>query len=137
MLRLTATPAGDIALLQAGTGGTASLLAAWTSDGTRWTVSSPLPAGPGQVRASGTGPGGVAWVLLSDGRAATVSGPGAAWRELPRLPRGTAVLAAGPSGALDALATSGSTLSVFQLTKAGAWNKTQVISVPIQGGSSN
>ena len=137
VLRLTATPAGEIALLLAGTGSAASLLTAWTSDGTRWTVSSPLPAGPAQIRASGTGPGGAAWVLLSDGHGATVSGPGAAWRELPRLPTGTAVLAAGPGGTFDALATSGSTLAVFRLSAAGAWGKTQVISVPIQYGSSN
>jgi hypothetical protein len=137
VLRLTATTAGDVALLQAGTGGTANLLTAWTSDGTRWTVSSPLPGGPGQIRASGTGPGGTAWVLMSDGRAAAVPGPGAAWRELPRLPSGTAVLAAGPHGSFDALATSGGTLTVFQLTAAGPWVKTQVISVPIQYGSSS
>ena len=122
VLRLTGTTVGEFALLQAGTGGTASLLTAWSTDGARWTVSSPLPAGSGQVRASGTGPGG-AWVLLSNGRAATISGPGGAWRELPSLPRGTAVLAAGPGGTLDALAPSGGTLTAFRLSSAGAWDQ--------------
>jgi len=62
------TAAGDVALLQAGAGGTASLLAAWTSDGTHWTVSPPLAAGTGRVTSSGTGSDGAAWVLLSGGR---------------------------------------------------------------------
>jgi hypothetical protein len=137
VLRLTRTAAGDTALLQAGTGSTAALLAAWTSDGTRWTVSSPLSAGTAQVTASGTGPGGAAWVLLPGGRAETVPGPGASWRALPPVPRGTAALAAGPgSGSFDALAVSGGTLTVYRLTPAGAWGKAQVISVPIQYGSS-
>jgi hypothetical protein len=137
VIQLTGTSSGDTALLQAGTGATASLFAAWTGKGTRWTESSPLPIGSGQVLAAGTGPGGAAWVLLPGGRAATVSGPGAAWRELSALPRGTAALAAGPDGSFQALAVSGANLTVFQLTAAGAWNKTQAISVPIQYDSSS
>ena len=63
---------------------------------------------------------------------------GAAWRSLPAPPHGTAVLAPGPGGALDALAVSGgSALTVFRLTPAGAWQQTQVISVPVQLGSSS
>jgi hypothetical protein len=137
VLRLTGIAASVTALLQAGTDSTATLLAAWTSDGARWTASSPLSAGTGQVIASGTGPGGAVWVLLSGSRAETVPGPGASWRALPPVPRGTAALAAGPgSGAFDALTVSGGMLTVYRLTPAGAWGKTQVISVPIQYGSS-
>lgn len=138
VLRLTGTASGDTALLQAGTGAAASLLAAWTSDGTRWTVSSPLRAGTGKVTASGTGPGGAAWVLLPGGHAGIVSGPGSPWRELPATPRGTAALAAGPGdSAVEALAVSGSKLTVSELTPAGTWSNTQVISMPIQHGSSS
>lgn len=136
VLRLTGTTAGDTALLQAGTGAAAILLAAWTSDGTRWTVSAPLPAGTGQLTASGTGPGDTAWILRDGSRAEIVSGPGSPWRDLPATPRGTAALAAGPRGAVEALAVSGSALTVFTLTPAGSWSKTQAISVPIQNGSS-
>jgi len=129
--------AGNMALLEAGTGSAAILLAAWTTDGTHWTVSPPLPAGNGQVIASGAGPGATGvWVLLSGGRAETVAGPGAAWRALPAPPSRTAVLAAGPAGGLDALAASSGTLTVFQLTAAGAWRETQTLSVPVQYGSS-
>ena len=135
VLRLTGTIGGDTALLQAGTGQAASLLAAWSSDGTSWRMSSPLPAGTWPVVASGTGPGGAVWVLLPGGRARAVSGPGAAWRTLLPVPRGTAALAAGTGGAFDALAVSRGTLTVYRLTPAG-WAKIQVISVPIQYGSS-
>ena len=150
VLRLTAARgAGTIALLQSGTAdgdrGPTSLLAAWTADGTHWTVSPPLPVHGAQVLSSGAGPGATAaWVLLAGGRAATIAGPGApgatgaAWRSLPAPPHGTAVLAPGPGGALDALAVSGgSALTVFRLTPAGAWQQTQVISVPVQLGSSS
>jgi hypothetical protein len=141
VLRLTQFPAGNMALLQAGTGHAASLLAAWTADGTHWTVSSPLPVADGQVVASGAGPGvSGAWVLLAGRRAETVAGPGAAWRALPAPPRGTTVLAAGPAGTLDALAASGGTLTVYRLTSmtsSGAWQRTQVVSVPVQLGSSS
>ena len=152
VLRLTAGDgAGIMALLQSGTGDSASLLAAWTADGTHWTVSPPLGLNGAQVLSSGAGPGATAaWVLLSGGRAATIAGPtapsapsaasaaGAAWRPLPAPPHGTAVLAPGPGGALDALAVSGgSALTVFRLTPAGAWQQTQAISVPVQLGSSS
>jgi hypothetical protein len=137
VLRLTSTTAGDTALLSDGTGSATSLQAAWTSAGTSWTTSSPLPAGSRQVIADGTGTGGSAWVLLAGGRAATIAGPGAAWRQLPATPRGTAALAAGPGGTTDALVVAGGTLTVDQLTPAGTWRSAQVINVPVQYGSSS
>jgi hypothetical protein len=137
VLRLTGTAAGDIALLRAGAGADASLLAAWTSDGTRWTVSAPLAIGTGQVAASGSGSGGAAWVLLADGHAYAVSGAGGTWRRLPSPPPGTAALAAGPGGAFEALAAAGGKLTVYRLSPAGAWSQTQTLSVPIQYGSSS
>ena len=61
------------------------------------------------MTASGTGSGGAAWVLLADGSAYAVSGPGGAWRRLPSPPPGTAALAAGSGGAFEALAVTGGT----------------------------
>jgi hypothetical protein len=119
-----------MALLLAGT----TLFAAW-SDGQRWTVSAPL-TGAGQPRASGFGPGGSAWGLLGGGRAAVISKAGAGWQALPAVPGGTAVLAAGTTRSeYDALAVSGSVLTVWRLT-AGSWAKVQVMKVPIVPGSS-
>jgi hypothetical protein len=48
------------------------------------------------------------------------------------------VLAAGPGGAVDALAVSGSNLTVWRLAGAAAvWSKIQTIGVPVQYGSSS
>jgi hypothetical protein len=130
VLGLTRTAGRDAALLRAG----GDLLAAW-SDGTSWTVSAPVAAG--DVRASGFGADGSVWVLLGGGRAETISGVGGSWQPLPLVPRGTAALAPGSgSGSYDALAVSGARLTVWQLTGA-AWAKVQVITVPIQYGSSS
>jgi len=137
VLRLTSTTAGDTALLASGTGSATSLFATWTANGSSWTTSSALPAGSSQVVASGTGPGSTAWVLLTGGRAAMIAGPGAAWRQLAALPSGTAALAVVSGTTVNALAVDGATLTVYQLTSAGTWTKTQSTKVPIQYGSSS
>jgi hypothetical protein len=148
VLGLAHTPGGNAALLLAGN----DLLAAW-SDGGRWTVSAPVAAAAGNepgdepgdeqgVRAAGFGADGSLWVLVGGDRAETVSGPGASWQALAPVPAdtqvlvpaGTAALAPG-SGGYDALAVSGSRLTVWQLTSA-AWAQAQVINVPIEYGSS-
>ena len=116
------------ALLQAGQ----ELFASWWT-GTGWASPVALAAGSG-VRASGFGANGAAWVMLGDGSAATISGPGGSWVVLPALPAGTSVLAPGP--AYQALAAKGSKLTVWELT-GGAWIKVQSLSVPIEYGSSS
>ena len=134
VLGLAGTASGNVALLLAGN----SLLAAWPASsraGTRWSVSAPVAAGA--VRASGFGAGGSAWVLLSGGRAETISGAGGSWQARPAVPAGTATLAPGPgTGSYDALAVSGSKLTIWRLTQ-GAWAKVQLINVPVQYGSSS
>jgi hypothetical protein len=139
VLRLARTSQGVTALLQAVSAGGTSLLAAWSRDGTQWRASPPRPL-HGPVLASGTGASGAAWVLLPGDRAVTLAGPGAAWRDLPALPRATAALAFGPAGTTDALAPSGGRLTVYQLTAgsatAGTWVRGQAITVPIPYGSS-
>jgi hypothetical protein len=143
----TSTGGGNVALVLAGN----SLLAAWSrgaqgsgtqgvqgSGGARWSVSGPV-GGAEPVVASGFGAGGSVWVLLRDGRAEVIGGAGGSWRALPAVPAGTATLAPGAgagSGSYDALAVAGSRLTVWRLTGA-AWAKVQVISVPVQYGSSS
>jgi len=129
VLGLAAVPGGNAALLAAGT----DLLAAW-SHGGHWTVSAPVEADG--VTASGFGPSGSVWVLAGGSRAETIGGPGQAWRALPAVPPGTATLAPEPGSGYDALAVSGSDLTVWRLG-AGAWGKAQVIKVPITFGSSS
>ena len=128
------TPGGNVALLRAG----GDLLAAWSAGG-RWTVSAPvaLPVTGGGVTASGFGPAGSVWVLSAGGHVQTIGGPGGSWQALPPVPAHTATLAPGPTaGSFDALAVSGSRLTVWRLD-AGAWAKVQVINVPIEYGSSS
>jgi hypothetical protein len=111
------------------------LYATWDTVGS-WPVSPALPAAS-VVAAGSFAPDG-AWVLLPGRRAATIAGPGQPWRSLPAVPAGTVVLAAGPGGAVDALAVSGSNLTVWRLTGAAVvWSKVQKIGVPIQYGSSS
>ena len=128
VLGLAATAGGNVALLAAGS----RMLAAWWN-GTRWTVSDPVPAGT--VRALGFGDAGSAWLLLGGGRAETIGGAGGSWQALPPVPPGTGTLAPGPGGGYDALAVSGSKLTVWRLAQ-GAWAKIQLITVPIVYGSS-
>src|SRR3984957_1617228 len=108
-----------------------------------WTASAPLPvtnavtASGGLAGTTATSSGGT-WVLLPGGQAATIGGPGQQWLLLPPTPAHTTVLASGPGTSLDALAVSGSTLTVWQLDHgATVWAKAQTISVPLQLGSSS
>ncbi len=137
-LRLATSGGRTVALVAAGIGRAADLLAGWTSDGgAHWTLAPPLALAGGQVLASGLGAGGGLWVMLADGRAETLSGPGGSWRSLPALPAGTAALAMGSAGQLDALATNGTALADWRPDAGGTgWRRAQKIGVPIQFGSS-
>jgi hypothetical protein len=138
VLRLTRTGDSDTALLEAGTGPAAALLAAWTSSGGQWTVSPPLPLEGARVLSTSFGGTGAAAVVLSGNRGAILSGPGAQWQALPALPSGmTVTLALPAAGGTDALAAAGSMLTVWHLAAGSArWAKTQVTKVPVQYGSS-
>jgi hypothetical protein len=137
VLRLTRTAAGEAALLAARSGRSAELLAGWSHDGRRWTVSGPFGLGATAVRASGFAASGSAWVLLANGQADVIVARGAAWRQLPRPPRRTAALALGPAGSVDALAAGGSRLTVWRLGRGStSWRQVQVLHVPLAYGSS-
>jgi hypothetical protein len=137
VLRMTTTSGGVVALLQAGTGPAASLLAAWSADsGGHWELSAPYRLGS-PVSAASFGPGSAVAIVLGGGRGVTIANAGARWQALPALPPGTATLAAGPGSALDALAVSRAKLTVWQARPGDTgWTKIQTIAVPIQYGSS-
>ncbi len=139
VLRLTQTASQIVALLVAGTGHAASLLAAWSADnGRQWALSPALPLGGQAIASTSFGTGGSAAVLTTSGRADVIDGAGSHWHPLPALPVGSATLAPGTSGQADALAVHGSTLTIWHLPAGGAaWTSTQVITVPIQYGSSS
>ena len=139
VLRLSRAGGEDVALLQAGTGTSASLLAAWTGDGgQRWQLSALLGLNGADPVSASFGPGGATAVVLSANRGEILAGPGASWHALPPLPAGHIITLAMPAaGTTEALAASGSTLTIWQLPAgAAAWAKAQAIKVPIQYGSS-
>jgi len=70
-----------VALLQAGTGASASLLAAWTGDGQAWTLSPAFTLSGSHPVSASSGADGAVAVVLSDGRGVILSGPGDAWRQ--------------------------------------------------------
>lgn len=139
-----------VLLAASGSDGT-SLVAAWSGDGDRWTLSAPLRIGAGETVASiGPAPSGGLFALLGSASRTDVlavarpstkgrsSGATASqWSELPAPPAGTATVAFGSSSAVDAFVASGTVLTVWKLASAsGRWVAGQVVHVPIQYGSS-
>jgi hypothetical protein len=148
VLRLTLAAGRLTALLQAGAGPAAVLVAAWTADGRAWTVSAPLPLRGAAVSSTSFGGDGTAAVELGGRRAMLVPGPvaarppagpapaGRAWRRLPALPAAPHVTLAVPGGAaVMALATDGGVLTVWQLSRGGGgWIRVQRVVVPVPDG---
>jgi hypothetical protein len=148
VLGLFATGASLAALIglsggrAAGSGGT-SLLAAWSGTGKPWASSALLLLARGdRLLSYGATPEGSLFVLVaqpgSEDELAEVSATSHAWQRLPPPPPGTATLAFGPGSTVDALATTSTVLTVWQLaTDVGTWAKSQVVHVAIQYGSSS
>jgi hypothetical protein len=138
VLRLTRTAGTTEALLAAGTGRSVSLLAAWSAGSTRhWTLSPEFRLNASALTATSFGPAGTAAIMLNGNRGVIITSTATTWRALPELPAGTATLALGPAGGIDALAVHRTRLTIWQLTQGStAWTATQVITVPIQFGSS-
>jgi hypothetical protein len=141
VVRLAATSSGLVALLRAGTGADASLVAAFApASGSRsqWTLSSPLRIGSAAPRSTTVSAGFSVAVILTADTGVTLAGPGAPWQTLPALPRWTATLALGPSGAVDAVAAHASTFSDWQLESGSArsWRLAQTMPVTIPFGTS-
>jgi hypothetical protein len=136
VLRLSTVGNQTAALLAAGTGQHATLLAAWSgARGTRWTISPKLTTSSHAVTATSLGPGQTAAAITGTDQGAMLAR--GHWQLLPALPPATVALATGNDGTTDALAVHRSTLTVWQLaTRKGSWAREQTISVPIQYGSS-
>jgi hypothetical protein len=138
VIRLSTTGRTTTALLAAGTGRAAHLLAAWSRDGGRhWTLSPSLPLNGAALTSTSSGPGHSLAVTMTRGHAAVIASAADAWRPLPTLPPGTATLASSPSGGWDALAARGTQLTIWQAAPGTqAWVSTQVLKVPVPYGSS-
>jgi hypothetical protein len=157
VLRLVRTGTRLIALLQAGTGRSASLVSAWAQEpagaggaivaaarsGGGWALSPPLRLAGRTVTSSSFGRYGTAAVTLARLRESGqhgeyISGSDALWHALPALPAGHAVALARPAdGSVYVLAADGSTLTAWQLRRGTRWVRTQSSKVPIEYGSSS
>ena len=136
--RLTRTGQGISALLTAGSGPGTSLLAAWSADGSHWTVSPPLALRGATLTSASFGPGGTTAIITTANHGQTITPGGSSWEPLPALPSGTATVAPGVGGTTDALAVHSGTLTVWQhAAGASVWTTIQVINVPIPYGSSS
>ncbi len=138
VLRLATTSGVTTALLAVGTGSAAHLLAAWsTGSGTHWSLSQPLPLRGAKVSSTAFGPSHAAAVILTGNHARTTNSTARSWQSLPTLPPATATLAPGAQGGWEALTVHRTKLTVWQLAPGTqTWATAQVITVPIQFGSS-
>ncbi len=108
---------------------TARLLALLTD----WALSPPLSLHGTALTSASFGPSGTAAVVLTGSRGAAIT-PGHTWQALPP---GTATLAPGRAGTMQALAVHQAALTIWQASPGStSWTKTQAIRVPIQYGSS-
>jgi hypothetical protein len=118
--------------------------AAWTEDsGRSWRVSAPLRLG--RQRLESLGAAGSAGLFVLSGPSGSlhpdlhvIGGPGTPWARVVSPPEGTSTVAFPPSDAPEALAVSGTTLRVWELSAdASRWSSRQLLRVPIQFGSSS
>ncbi|MHB8431178.1 MAG: hypothetical protein ACYDDZ_11720 [Acidimicrobiales bacterium] len=130
------------ALMDATGSGANGLFVTWLSGGAPWRRSAPLALPSGQKVAS-YGPLGTTGIfVLSTSAAGTarldvIGGTGGIWRQLPAPPARTSTVAAGPGGAIDALAPDGTVLTIWTLGPAStAWTRSQALHVPIAFGTS-
>jgi len=139
VLRLLSAGDQTVALLQAGSGQAASLLAAWLGPASsRWAISPALNLHGSELASASFSPAGSVAAITASGTAEVITSAASSWQRLPALPPGTATLALSAVGPTDALAVHASTLTVWQLATGGQkWTRAQVITVPIEYGSSS
>ena len=162
LLGLATASGRTTAILATGAGAHRSVIAAWSADGSHWTLSPALTA---RVGAAGAAPSvsffaaGSSGLVLTPGsragsasRAYTIGWRAARWQPLPSLPAGAsgspsapastgqiATLAAAADGSLEALVVSRGTLTVWQLGSVvgpSGWSLAQILRVPVPYGSS-
>ena len=122
-------------------GGTSCLFGFRRSGDGTWTTSAVLGVPPSEhLVATGYGPGGSVFVVLTDGHsliAELLSGSRGTWSKLATPPVGTQTLVLGPGGLTEAFVVNESTLIIDGLNTKGTWAQRQVIHVPIELGSSS
>lgn len=144
ILRLQAQGGVLMALLDAPSTYSQTIVAAWSPDGgSSWSRSSALvvPAAD-RVVSAGAGSAQSVQILLRapGGRSVLEVGgaPGTGWAALPEPPAGTQVVVTGPTGTYTALAARGSVFSAYSTRPGrGGWVRTQVRTVAVPYGTSS
>ena len=127
-----------MALLMLGTGRATTVVAAWLTNTGAGTVSPTVATAGRAPRSVAMWSNGSAGLVLANGRAESIAGPGAGWHVLPQLPRNSATLAVGPSGQIEALTAAGNSFGVWQLAASGdEWTQVQHVNVTVPYGSSS
>ncbi len=131
---------GEAGLLELSGGGHERVAAAFSPDGSTWTLSPELalPGGGTLTSVGVTGNGGV-FVLAASGQGELLdvcTSSGSGWQTLPAPPRGTSTVAFPIGTAPSALVVDHSTVNVFTL-RSSAWSQSQRLDVTIQFGSSS
>jgi len=143
VLRLVDADGVVSALVAAGHGSTAGLIAVASTTGGAWSRSAVPAMGPGsRVVSTGVESGGGFAVLFSRRHLSLAldveRGPGTGWAAAPSPPPGTSAVAVGTAGGIDALAVASTRLTDWRLgAAAGTWTKIGTVTVPIQFGSSS
>ena len=127
--------AGDAAVLTAAGPDGTMLIPAWSAgQGRPWTLGAPLRLGSAQLRSVSFSDSGGLGVVSGSAAGAILAGPAGSWRMLPALPAGSATLI--PGSRPQALASSRTVLTAWQLGTTGTWSREQQVRVPIPFGSS-
>ncbi len=140
VMRLEQTANATGALVVAGEGANARVVALWSSNGLRtWSVSAGLSLAGRALLSTGT-TGGGGFVVATEGTdgsrsASGIVASGTEWQSLAPLPKGTTSVTGTPQGGYDALVSQQSTLVVYALAATG-WGRILSLNVPIQYGSS-
>ncbi len=117
-----------------------TLLAAWSADGGhRWTETPPLVMGAREdLIAAGPAPHARTFLLVGTphGNRLRLGAPLTPWRATPHPPAGTATVALGGAGEVDALAVHGYNIVDWQLAGTpGAWHRAGTLHVTVSTAS--
>lgn len=136
VISLASTDASTLTLVDFPSASQNTLLAAWTTDGGHhWTETPPLVMGAREdLIAAGPAPHAHTFLLVSTprGNRLRIGAPRTAWRSTPRPPEGTATVALGGGGEVDALAVHGYNIAEWRLAGTpAAWHRAGTLHVTV------
>jgi hypothetical protein len=140
VLWLVSTGATTLTLVDFPSASQNTVLAAWTTDGGhRWVEAPPLVMGAREdLVGAGPAPHAHTFLLVGTphGNRLRIGAPFTPWRTTPRPPAGTATVALGGAGEVDALAVHGYNIADWRLVGTpGAWHRSGTLHVSVSAAS--